>query len=205
MTLIIVTDIFGLSDHTSTMAHRLEEAGLSVQVVDPYAGKKLSLRDEEDAYQTFLHNCGHEQYAKLVSNAIQAIKGKITMLAFSSGAAAAWSALGTAHKNKISHFIGLYPTQIQHNLHVRPDCPVTLLLPKLEEGFDVDGLMQDLSSLDTVTCIKLDLYHGFMNPSSVNFVPTQAGAVETALISLIALNQCAEIQNTLHQLPITLL
>ncbi|SQD78115.1 dienelactone hydrolase family protein [Moritella yayanosii] len=169
MHIIIITDIFGLTKDTDLLAASLSTEQTRVTVIDPYEGNKQQFVNEHAAYDAFITQCGHERYISAVASAIELSESEVVLLGFSAGASAAWKAIDRHSNPLIKHYIGFYPSQIRNHLDVIPCCPVTLVFPCQERHFEVDDVIEALSSVKQVNCIKTSFYHGFMNSFSENY------------------------------------
>ena len=165
---IIITDVFGITDAVSTLREALCADAANVKVLDPYDGLIKNFANEKLAYQAFLQECGHPQYVAKVLDTLKGLQGQTVLLGFSAGASAAWKAVDLLESN-VSHVIGFYPSQIRNYLDVQPLCPVTLVFPSYEKHFDVELCIAQAAKLEQVQCIQSEYLHGFMNPLSVNF------------------------------------
>jgi len=165
---IILTDIYGVTEAVNTLKEELCADAVSVIVLDPYDGFIKNFADEKLAYQAFLQECGHQQYAAKVLDTLKGLQGQIVLLGFSAGASAAWKAVDLL-ESKVSHVIGFYPSQIRNHLEVQPLCPVTLIFPRYEKHFNVESCIAQATKLEQVQCLQSEYLHGFMNPLSVNF------------------------------------
>ena len=168
---------------------------------DPLAIKGLITKEtvEKQAYNKFIHLCGHEKYAQKINKAIDEANqsntiDEIILLGFSVGASAIWKAIGTdtfiktkagcsiETQNKIKHFVGFYSSQIRNNLELDPSCPTTLIFPKQEDHFDIDIVIENIIDKKMVTVFKVKALHGFMNPISKNYCKINAEAFNKILI-----------------------
>jgi len=165
---IIITDIYGVTDAVNTLREALCADAISAIVLDPYEGFIKNFASEKSAYQAFLQECGHQQYVAKVRDLLKGMPGKTVLLGFSAGASAAWKAVDIL-ESKVSHVIGFYPSQIRNHLDVEPLCPVTLVFPRYEQHFDVELCIAQIAKIEQVQCIQTEYLHGFMNPLSVNF------------------------------------
>jgi len=175
MQLLLISDIFGQNSGLDDLANALTTIGIDIQILDPYQGKRLHFMDGAHAYQSYLDQCGHDYYCQMVINILakisQSTSDKIIIIAFSAGASAAWQALGSnkIETEQVKQFIGFYPSQIRHHLHLTPKVMTQLFFPAHEEHFSVDTTIAELSRKNTVRCIKTKGLHSFMNPLSINF------------------------------------
>lgn len=177
MHIIITTEIYGLTKYIKQLANKLVAIDTTVQILDPYLGMNKHFDNEAQAYQAFIDECGHANYTLLIKAEIDAIDDDIVVVGFSAGASSVYKALNSAKNrakaetanSKIKHFIGFYPSQIRYHLDVMPTCPVTLILPCVEKHFDLEQVVDCLSTIPVVRCIQTAFYHGFMNPLSANY------------------------------------
>jgi len=172
MKIIIVSDIFGQQQYLDDFARSITHTEL-VTIVDPYQTERLNFINEDQAYQTFIKQCGHDNYVNIILTALSQFSRTepITIIAFSAGSSATWRVLAQIKQTKyyIKQFIGFYPSQIRHYLHLSPKVKTQLIFPKYENHFSVNDVIETLSLQTTVACIKTDYLHGFMNPLSINF------------------------------------
>lgn len=169
MDVVMVSDIFGLTEHLDVLARRVALDYSRVRVLDPYGGVRRNFVDEEAAYLAFLADCGHARYARLVRDALDQSVG-LVLIGFSAGAAAAWTALD-GFRGPVRRFLGFYPSRIRNNPDIDLTTPTTLIFPAQERHFDVGALMTALAGHKTLTCVRTGYAHGFMNPLSPGFDP----------------------------------
>lgn len=169
MDVIMVADIFGRTEHLEALARRVAPDGHRIRLLDPYGGLARAFADEEAAYRAFLSECGHARYARLVRDALERSAGFV-LIGFSAGAAAAWTALD-GFRSPVRHFLGYYPSRIRNNPDINLTAPTTLVFPARERHFDVGALMAVLAQHETLTCVRTEYAHGFMNPLSSGFDP----------------------------------
>lgn len=168
MHVMIVTDIFGLTLEIKKLAKIFtQQKNITVSIIDPYKGCEKKFIKDDDAYQAFMIESGHQEYAIEVKNAQKLIDDNIIIFGFSAGASAAWKS-SENNFNSLSQIIGFYPSQIRNQLDVLPCCPVTIIFPESEPHFDIDQTIKTLSCIDNVSCFKTRYQHGYMNPSSKN-------------------------------------
>ncbi len=169
MEIIIVTDIFGETESTRSLQSMLSSKNSKATTISPYQSSKTNLKTENDAYQVFLDECGHEKYAVLVQEMIDTVSEKLIIIGFSAGASAVWNAIGKLPEKSIKYFFGFYPAQIRNNLETIPVCPMTLVFPVKEQHFDLSIVVDLLSSFENIRCINTKYLHGFMNPLSTHY------------------------------------
>lgn len=178
MQLLLVTDIFGDGPWLNPL-RAVFPAG-QVRCLSPYTDK-MDFIDEQHAYQSFMQLCDHECYQDRVSAYIRDLTEETLIVAFSAGASACWRALAEYQGKQISHFIGFYPGQIRHALHLTPKVDTTLVFPCHEAHFALAPVMQSLAGRDRIQLMQMEWMHGFMNPCSMGYAP----AGEKAGLALI--------------------
>lgn len=210
--LLLVTDIFGKTPAINTFSQAMLNVYASVKTLTPYSVEPYSeltcpVDDEESVYQTFLEQCGHNEYAQRCQQALAEIvepfnevqqsdqntsntEHNITILAFSAGASAMWRALSHKHFNQVhtnlssvvnfQTFIGFYPSQIRHHTQLTPSVPSLLVFPSHEAHFNLEKVIVELSENQSSTCqlIKTPWLHGFFNPYSKNYNAKGCSAVQ---------------------------
>lgn len=165
MTLLIVTDIFGMTDEIQKFASYFSK---DIEFCSPYEnalGKDLS---EPEVYQYFLSHCGHEQYIERVKEKIMYFQ-PANVIGFSAGAYASWRALSEMPLKRVQRLIGFYPSQIKYALSAKPGCKTDLYLAYHEPNSDIPAILQSLSKTPGVCCHRTRYEHGFMNPLSPGY------------------------------------
>ncbi|BAJ03708.1 conserved hypothetical protein [Shewanella violacea DSS12] len=160
---------------------------------------------EQSAYQMFMAQLGHLQYAQCVAAAIQDCDEEIILIGFSAGASAIFKALSDIKQvnfnlGKIKHFIGFYPSQIRHYLALSPACTTSLIFPDAEVHFDVSAVILALAEHREVTCIRTNLNHGFMNSLSEHFAPQMSPAIFALLGQSKLISDASQFRHRLSQL-----
>ena len=172
MQIIILPEIFGRTSFITALETQFLDREFAVQTLDPLGGKQPVFDNEQQAYDHFMNECGYDGYLDLLLRTVKETEGPMFLIGFSVGASTAWRILeNVAYASRIKRFVGFYPGQIRHYLSVYPACPATLVFPKTETHFSVQDVMKPVAGKDSVTCYQSDAGHGFLNPSSVNFVP----------------------------------
>jgi len=192
MFILIVTDIFGLTQDMKSFASKLViQAGDNYKIIDPYNEIEQNFCDEDEAYQAFMDTCGHQSYSQKVIQAIEQLTDETLVIGFSAGASAIWKSIDIKNltteikHQKVKHFVGFYPSQIRNQLDVTPYCDVTLLFPKSEEHFNLEDTLQALSKKSDVYYRKSIYEHGFFNPLSKNFSQTATTYFLVQLVKVI--------------------
>lgn len=200
MKVLIVTDIFGVTAAVLSLASSLKDQQTHVEVVDPYDGNEKSFVDDQSAYEAFLTNCGHDSYFNKVQNAISSSLDELVIIGFSAGASAVWKNMESNWQSNILHFLGFYPGQIRHYLHITPKYPCTIVLPKREEHFSVSEVSSALKEIDNVHCIHTEFGHGFMNPLSYHFSNAAADAFNKVINQASKLADVATLRRLFQRL-----
>jgi len=169
MKVIIATDIFGAGEHIEKLCLGLKDSCSSTKVINPYSNNRMGFINEEQAYNFFLKDCGHDYFSSLVSRAISNASEQVYLIGFSAGASAIWHAIGTNKYSTLVKFYGFYPSQIRNYVHLSPSCESTIVFPCSEKHFKVSTVSEEISKNPKVECETTDLYHGFMNPKSKNY------------------------------------
>ncbi|WP_426369303.1 dienelactone hydrolase family protein [Pseudocolwellia sp. HL-MZ7] len=193
----IVADIFGitpalleLKDELATSLALANKSVSFIIIVDPYQGQQMNFDNETNAYEYFIERVGVEKYAQHLysilsnqtinllnksQNSLKAktrakTKAKTKVIGFSVGAAAMWSISDKDNLN-VEQAIYFYGSQIRHLTHIHPKMESTVVLPAMEEHFDLDVLQERLENLSLISIKRSRFYHGFMNKKSINFDP----------------------------------
>lgn len=177
MTIIIASDIFGMTPSLKAFAKRLQLTQHNVYIVDPYSGVQHDFMLEEQAYQYFISNVGLDSYANTVDLFIED-KTLLTanqnntinvLIGFSIGASALWQLSANERIKAIDSTFYFYGSQIRKLLHIQPAMPSIVILPKYESHFNVTKLEQALQKYALVSTKRCNYLHGFMNTHSINF------------------------------------
>lgn len=199
MQVILVTDIFGVTEAVLALAVSLSNADEKAIVIDPFLGEMQEFPNEQQAYAAFVKHCGHQNYLSKVKTSIASAAEPVILLAFSAGASAAYKALEDCDK-KVIQLIGFYPSQIRNHLDIVPKCPVTLIFPKREKHFSIDPVLESLALIACVHCYKSAYLHGFMNPLSLNYDPKSAGQFTRLINRVEKLVNVAQLRRKIMQL-----
>ena len=177
MTVIIASDIFGVTPSLKAFAKSLQSTQHNVYIIDPYAGVQHNFIDEEQAYQYFTKNVGLDSYAKTVEHFIEDKMQPTAnqnntinvLIGFSIGASAIWQISANERIKIIDHTFYFYGSQIRKLTHVEPAMPSTVIFPKYESHFSVTALQQEVQKHALVSTKRCNYLHGFMNTHSTNF------------------------------------
>ncbi|PKG80646.1 hypothetical protein CXF85_21225 [Colwellia sp. 75C3] len=165
MSIIIVSDVFGITPALLTLKHEL---GATI-VIDPYQGKNMGFTNEAEAYSYFVTSVGLDSYVAEVLKVLTGIDCQTTLIGFSVGASAIWKASESNEKNMIKDAVCFYGSQIRNFTQIAPCFNIKLVFPKSEAHFDVVELMEKLKNKPNVKITQVDYLHGFMNFHSTNF------------------------------------
>ena len=162
---LIISDIFGLTPSLLTLAKSLNHA----EIVDPYDGEMKSFSQEDEAYLYFVEHCGHDKYLERLSDALNQQKSINSIIGFSAGATALWRYIARPDARTFTHIHCFYSGQIRHYLTLKPQQAVKLIFPSVEQHFDVQQVITELSGNGEITIEQNAYQHGFMNPCSTHF------------------------------------
>lgn len=166
MDILIATDIFG---HTPALDRLVKSLpGHAIEIVDPYEGQR-SFRDETAAYNFFSTHRTIAGYGQLIADRLEPGNPRQILVGFSVGAAAIWYLSADPAFAHIEKAFGFYGSQIRHHTRIQPLFNISLIFPRAEPHFDVDGLIQTLETRPRIFCCKTRGLHGFMNEYSPNF------------------------------------
>jgi dienelactone hydrolase len=167
MNTLIVTDIFGKTEHIQHFADSLPG---EILILDPYDGKNMGFINEAQAYEYFNKNIGLQEYTECLKYYLSIKQEPIYLIGFSVGATAIWNASCLVdHCSSVVGASCFYGSKIRLSSHVIPVFPITLIWPQSEEGFSISALIQELSGKQNVQQQRSDYLHGFMNKLSINY------------------------------------
>ena len=172
MDILLATEIWGRTPHADALAHSLRPFAARVLVIDPYDGLDPGFPDEASAYAAYVERCGHEAYARRVILAAAGAAGPIFLAGCSAGAGAVWAAVCTENL-PLAGACCFYGSVIRNMAERTPLAPVDLIFPDREDHFDVAALMAALAAKPLARCHRAEAGHGFMNPLSANYSPSE--------------------------------
>jgi len=177
VTLLVVSDIFGVTPALQALADTLKPTGHDVFIVDPYEGFIKNFADEALAYACFSQNVGVEGYAEHLSSVIDTLTqhpdSKIkAIIGFSVGGSALWKISDSSLIESVEQAYCFYAGQIRHYTDINPKIKSTIIFPESEPHFSVDLLETKIETLTEVSTIRCSYLHGFMNTHSRNFNET---------------------------------
>lgn len=167
---LVLSDIFGACSGLERLLADLRQSGATLHLVDPYEGKAQQFAGEAQAYDAYIAQCGHDNYAVIAAQALQRSAQPYDIaLGFSAGATALWRALATCDSAQVKQAILFYPGQIHRHLALKPQVPTQVIFGHSEPHFDVASVCAQLQTKPGVSAQPTRFTHGFMNPSSSAF------------------------------------
>ncbi len=166
MRVLVVSDIFGKTPALEELAKAMP---VTTDIIDPYDGKFMAFKDEQEAYNYFCNEVGLDSYCLQLKKQVDSLKQPVVMIGFSVGASAIWKLSAHMDMEKVKSAACFYGSQIRHELNIRPVFPITLILPASEKHFSIEQFRSDLKERDNVSFIQSRYFHGFMNKYSKNF------------------------------------
>jgi len=170
MQLITVTDIFGKTKCFDKIINEISPLYTSVEIVDPYHGKEIDFKNEQEAYQYFQDEMGLDKYTEKLSKKLEGKENeKTVLLGFSIGASAIWVLSEGQILSAETKGICFYSSQLRYYLDINPKFLIDLYFSKSEPSYNVEEVIESLSDKSYVKCFRTPYYHGFMNEKSKNF------------------------------------
>ncbi|HTD03384.1 hypothetical protein [Undibacterium sp.] len=167
MTVLIATDVFGITPAVSSLARSL---GGNCQLVSPFDDERSSYYSERLAYQAFLAEGGVARYAdKIQSILAKGAAGIQFAIGFSAGASALWLGSATPGFSRLQMLTLFYGSRIRDYASLAPRCPVRLVFAEREPAFDPAELVAELRAKGHSAEVAKNTSHGFMNPYSGGF------------------------------------
>lgn len=178
MQIVLATDIFGETSWTQALVGKWREQGHQVLFVSPYA-ENFQFTGEAEAYAKFVEVGGFDTYCHKITAELQQEFTQVPDLyvGFSAGGAALWRVLSAVDSCSQNHLIAFYPGQIRHHLNLSPKITTSLVLPKLEQHFDLSSVIEYLVTKPEVNIIQNGKLHGYANPESDQYEPSASGKV----------------------------
>lgn len=169
MDLILVTDIYGYTPHVAAIVDELSCFFSATAVVDPYEGRYLDCKSEQEAYEQFQKLCGIDKLTGLVERAVQSGGSNVIAVGFSVGGTALWEVTSMEVSRRIEMAICFYGSRIREKTYIDPCCETIVVFPRHEDQYDVKDLHDMISGRKNITCFKTVYLHGYMNQLSKNF------------------------------------
>jgi len=165
MSIIIVSDVFGLTPALLKIADKLE----AISIIDTYQGKMMEFENEEHAYSCFVKTVGLDNYFSVLLQAVESSKHTVTLIGFSVGASVVWRLSEIKDEKFIKQAFCYYGSQIRKFTEIEPCFDINLVFPACESHFDVLELQNTLMKKNNVKIKKVKYLHGFMNYHSSNY------------------------------------
>ena len=171
MRTIIATDIHGVTAELRSMIEPLVSGAI---FLSPWDTETCPFTNEQEAVSTFISQNGIESYAEKISAAANHEPAYI--IGFSVGASAAWlhSASNNCNLNSVATLF--YGSRIRDYSSLVPRINITAIFAETESSFSPDEIARTIARDNVHTFIESGTFHGFMNPRSANFAPTQCSA-----------------------------
>jgi len=172
MSLVVVTDIFGISSALNELVASCSELYETTTIVDPYCVVNMHFTYEKVAYQNFMKNCGLNTLAEKLEIVIEGMSSEVDIVGFSVGGTCAWDISANSSFNHIRKITCFYGSRIRDRLSVSPRFSTRVIFPRHEESFDVEPVIQALEKKTNTDVVRTEYLHGFMNKKSINFSAT---------------------------------
>jgi len=167
--ILIATEIWGRTAHVERLAEALCSSECTATIIDPYDGDDPKFLTEDEAYAEYLEHCGHEEFARRVSVALERATAPVCLVGFSAGAGAVWSAVCQTQTTFAQKAFCFYGSAIRDMAEHTPQVPVELIFPRHEPYFNVPDLVKRLETKEQVKCHVTPEGHGFINPLSAQY------------------------------------
>lgn len=164
MTIIIIHEVYGVTENLRRLATELEKKGCKVILPSLYSDN-YSGNIEEYSYKKYFSEVGFEKAIQSIDRIIEEnSKDDIVIIGFSIGATLAWM---KSADNRVKGVIGFYGSRIRNYLRITP-CIPTRLFFCYEESFDVENLIVELKKKQHTEVTKIPGVHGFYSKSVFN-------------------------------------
>ncbi|WP_394779486.1 hypothetical protein [Undibacterium sp.] len=164
MTVLIATDVFGITPAVNSLARSL---GGKCQLVSPFEDNTGAFHSEQKAYHAFVAQGGVAGYAGKLRSLLQESVGQIRFaIGFSAGASALWLGSEAEEFGSLQQLTLFYGSRIRDYASLKPRCPARLIFAEREPAFDAAALVAELGSRGHRAEVAKNTSHGFMNPYS---------------------------------------
>lgn len=169
MTIIIIHEVFGVTENLRKLATELEKIGFKVILPSLYSDNYRG-KNEKYSYKKYFAEVGFEKSIRLIDRIIEEnSKDNIFIIGFSIGATLAWM---KSADDRVRGIIGFYGSRIRNYLGITPCIPTRLFFCN-EESFDVENLIVELKKKQNTEVTKIPGAHGFYSKSVFNSVLVQ--------------------------------
>ncbi|WP_083244588.1 MULTISPECIES: dienelactone hydrolase family protein [Lysinibacillus] len=187
--IFILHEIYGINQFIKEQAQSYLDEYTSVCCVSLYPeGKSFSYKQEQQAYDYFLHTVGFDAPLEMLSKKLLEACEKydeVVLIGYSVGATLAWR-LSTLPLHRV---ICVYGSRIRQFLDVQPSCPTLIILPSYESSFDVNAIKQELGHKFNVQTEQYQGHHGFMDTYNSNFCPASYLQAHAKILNFLRVEQ----------------
>lgn len=166
--IIVLHEIYGVNRHIEEVCEFYASNGYDVYCPNLInRDRPFEYWQSQEAYQYFTDIIGFDVYVDM-NNLMDQLKEKykyLFLVGYSIGATIAWRCSDNINCDGV---VGYYGSRIRDYVYQIPKCPVLLFFAK-KDAFDVDSLVEELSSKKQVTTYVLDGAHGYMDCYSEEF------------------------------------
>ena len=191
MTVLIATDVFGITPAVHSLVRSL---GSSCLLVSPFDDANISYQSEQLAYQAFLAGGGVAHYAARIQSVMAKGAADIRFaIGFSAGASALWLASTTPGFGRLHMLTLFYGSRIRDYASLMPLCPARLVFAEREPAFEPAALAAELQAKGHSVELAKNTSHGFMNPYSGGFCVKSQARYTAELAEML---QSAEVEHS---------
>ena len=162
---IVAADVHGVSVRLRSLLGPLFGDAI---FVSPWDGDGCPYASEQQAHSAFLANHSMASYAGKIAAA--AGDEPSFIIAFSVGASATWLHAASGRGHAASQATLFYGSRIRDYADLTPRFSVSAIFAESEPSFSPARLARRIASERVHTCVEAGTRHGFMNPSSPNYV-----------------------------------
>lgn len=163
-TIIIIHEIYGITENLILLKEQLEQRGYSVLLPSLYQDNYTG-NDERTSYDKFYNEAGIEKGYRIIDSLIaENSDSELYLIGFSAGAAIAWLHAGS---ESVKSIIGIYGTRIRDYLDLVPAAKSYLFFCE-EKSFDIYPVIQKLKKKNNVDVRVISGDHGFYNSSEIS-------------------------------------
>ena len=185
--IILLHEIYGINEHISDMRRKFAGLGFDVYCMDFFDGRVYDYEESEAAYLYFIEKVGFKKASYKVLDMLEIIRCKyqnVFVVGYSIGATIAW--LCSEEYELIDGIVCYYGSRIRDYLDIVPKVETQLFFPEKEASFDIDDLIEKLSSKAKVNTMKFEGLHGFSDKYSLNYNKESKEMSEKLLIEFIS-------------------
>lgn len=161
MKVILVSDIFGRNDSFLEIKDFIKNLGCEVFIHEPYNKEKKIFSKQENAYETFIKECGHKKYYESLETFYNKIQAEY-IVSFSAGASASWL-LSSKYLPNCKKILCFYPTSIRNNYDMNALTQIKVFFAKKENSYNVKDIFNKIKNKKNISLEIVSSSHGFMN------------------------------------------